>query len=77
MIYIEKDTFRGLDKLEDVISEDQPKEPILISSQNTPLSAQWTRIPIESCLYKQNNISKLNMSYFLNNYEIETIITCN
>jgi hypothetical protein len=47
-----------------------------IASQFVPQDVKWKTIPVESCIYKQNNISKSSMAYWLNNYQIETIITC-
>jgi len=61
---------------DDVLDTKIEKEIPLIASQFTPQDVMWKTIPIESCVYKQNNISKSSMAYFLNNYQIETIITC-
>jgi len=62
----------GEEIIDPTIQKDIPK----ISNQYVPLDASWKRIPVESCIYKQNKISKSSMAYLLNNYEIESVFTC-
>ena len=60
---------------DDVPNTNTEKEIPLIASQFIPQDVRWKTIPVESCIYKQNNISKSSMAYWLNNYQIETLIT--
>ena len=53
-------------------TEDTPK----ISTQFVPQDSKWKLVPFESCIYRQNKISKSSMAYFLNNYEEEVSINC-
>ena len=61
---------------ENMIGPIQKEKITKISNQHVPLDCKWKQIPIESCIYKQNKISKSSMSYFLNNYKIESVFIC-